>query len=104
MKSARTKATDIPKKVKDIVYERDGGRCVICGSYLGQPNAHVIPRSLGGMGVPKNIVTLCPVCHYTYDETAKRSIYRAQIETYLKGIYKDWNEEDMIYKSKWEET
>ena len=28
MKSKRAKATDIPQKVKQAVWERDGGRCV----------------------------------------------------------------------------
>ena len=26
-----TKATSIPKSVKEAVYERDGGRCILCG-------------------------------------------------------------------------
>ena len=26
-----TKATSIPKSVKEVVYERDGGRCILAG-------------------------------------------------------------------------
>lgn len=42
----RKYATDIPKSVKQAVYERDGGLCIICGKN-GQPNAHYIKRSQG---------------------------------------------------------
>ena len=44
MKSKRTKALSITPKVKKTVYERDGGRCVLCGSPHGLPEAHYIPR------------------------------------------------------------
>ena len=55
-----TKATSIPKSVKEAVYERDGGRCILCGRNNGEPVAHVIRRSQGGKGIEQNIVTLCP--------------------------------------------
>ena len=35
----RTKATSIPKKVKDAVWKRDGGKCVICGSKMALQDA-----------------------------------------------------------------
>lgn len=47
----QTKATSISKSVKCAVYERDGYRCIICGSSQGQPNAHYIARSQGGLGI-----------------------------------------------------
>ena len=62
MKSKRAKACDISKKVKDIVWERDGHRCIICGSYQAMPNSHYIRRSQGGLGIPENIVTMCSRC------------------------------------------
>ena len=64
----RTKALAIPQTVKDAVFKRDNERCVICGSPLGQPNAHVVRRSQGGKGIERNIVTLCYLCHRAYDE------------------------------------
>lgn len=55
MKSKRSKATDIPQKVKQAVWERDGGRCVVCGCCRNvMPNAHFISRSKGGLGIEEN--------------------------------------------------
>ena len=71
MKSKRTKALSITPKVKKTVYERDGGRCVLCGSPHGLPEAHYIPRSRGGLGIPENIVTLCRNCHRELDQTTR---------------------------------
>ena len=103
----QTKALAIPKAVKDAVYLRDNGRCVLCGSTLGEPVAHVVRRSQGGMGIEKNIVTLCPFCHQAYDEgttlwrfgkgTTRESLY-CHLVAHLKRFYPDWNRADMIYR------
>ena len=98
MKSKRSKACDISKKVKDEVWKRDEHKCIICGSYQAMPNAHYIARSHGGLGIPQNIVTLCRECHFTYDQTHLRQEYKNIIQAYLKGKYDDWNEQDLIYK------
>ncbi len=92
-----TRATAIPKAVKESVYRRDHGLCVICGN-PGLPNAHVVRRSRGGMGIEQNIVTLCPRCHREFDEGQNRSAYEDRILCYLKAHYPDWNREDLIYK------
>ena len=98
MKSTRSKACDIPQRVKSEVWERDKHRCVVCGSPYAMPNAHFRSRANSGIGVAKNIVTLCFKCHYNYDQTPKRQQYKAFIENYLKSKYKDWSEDDIIYK------
>ena len=98
MKSTRSKACDIPQRVKSEVWERDKHRCVVCGSPYAMPNAHFRSRANSGMGVAKNIVTLCFKCHYNYDQTPKRQQYKTFIENYLKSKYKDWSEDDIIYK------
>lgn len=100
-----TKRTMIPQAVKKAVYRRDRGRCVLCGC-LGEPVAHVVRRSQGGMGIEENIVTLCPACHRAYDEgaglerlgrgTTRESLYCCLV-AYLKGFYPDWSRENMIY-------
>jgi 5-methylcytosine-specific restriction endonuclease McrA len=46
----RTKALAISKEVKDAVFKRDGGKCILCGK-SGLAEAHYIPRSQGGLGI-----------------------------------------------------
>lgn len=99
-KSKRSKACDISPAVKAEVRERDGGCCIICGSPNGAPNAHYIPRSDGGLGIPQNVVTLCPVCHHDYDNGGKRQEYGAIIRNYLKGQYPGWDETKLRF-DKW---
>ena len=97
MKHKRTKATDIPKKVKERVAIRDDGRCIICGQ-LGIPNAHYIKRSQGGLGIEQNIVTLCIHCHHEQDFGKNSKEYTSKIKEYLQAYYgEDWNEKDLIY-------
>lgn len=106
MKSKRAKATDISNKIKKIVWERDEGKCVVCGScYNVMPNAHFISRKNGGLGIEQNIVTLCTEltknkCHRKYDFGTKeeREKIGQIIENYLKSYYKDWNKENLIYR------
>lgn len=101
MMSTRSKATDIPKAVKMAVYERDNGCCIICGQ-RGLPNAHYISRAKGGLGVERNIVTLCMKCHNTYDfgTASERESCKYIIKEYLVGCYPDFNENDLYFK-KW---
>ena len=96
MNSVR-RATDIPKAVKDRVYERDGGRCIFCGR-PGMPNAHFISRAQLGKGIEENIVTACFECHRRMDQFVDRKEYLEAAEEYLRGIYPHWNMEALIYK------
>jgi hypothetical protein len=100
-KSKRAKALDISTKVKQLVWERDGGRCIICGSRQAMPNAHYISRAHGGLGIPENVVTMCTMggCHYKYDfgTREEREEIGEQIREHLMNHYPDWNEEDLIY-------
>ena len=106
MKSRRARAVDIPAKVKRAVFERDGGRCVLCGcSRNVMPNAHFIPRSKGGLGIEENIVTLCTSftenrCHERFDfgSRAERAEIESRLEEYLRSIYPDWDREGLVYR------
>ena len=106
MKSNRTKATDIPQNIKRAVWERDRGRCVVCGCCRNvMPNAHFIPRSKGGLGIEENIVTLCTnltdnQCHYKFDfgTRQEREEIEEKIERYLKSKYLGWNREKLIFR------
>lgn len=93
----RTKATSIPKWVKDDVWERDHHSCIICGSTQAQPNAHFIKRSHGGLGVPQNIVTLCNRCHLQFDSSKDSMHIRAMIRDYLRNKYVGWQEHELRY-------
>lgn len=96
--SKRAKALDIPKSVKDRVWERDGEHCIICGSCHAAPNAHFIARSQGGLGIEQNIVTLCGDCHREYDNSEKRPVLRIMIRNYLLTKYPGMEEKDNYYR------
>lgn len=100
MKSKRAKACDISKKVKDIVWKRDGGKCIVCGNHEAMPNSHFIRRSQGGLGIEENIVTMCRMCHQMYDQGVDRKALEAYTEKYLKQLYPGWDREKLVYK-KW---
>ena len=88
MKGRRTKALEIPQKVKRIVFERDNGQCILCGA-PGLPEAHFIPRSKGGLGIEQNIVTLCRECHRRFDQSDDRKFIAEFItkgSTYTKCL------------------
>ena len=97
VKSKQSKACDISKAVKDAVWERDGHRCIICGSSEAMPNAHYIPRSQGGLGIEENIVTLCLDCHNAFDNSSARPWYHDQIKKYLESKYPDLDENKLVY-------
>lgn len=94
----RTKALMIPKFVKDRVFERDGGCCVWCGSGAGEPVAHFIARSHGGLGIEQNVLTLCHECHRRYDQSGHRKEMREFFREYLKKKYRGWKEEALVYR------
>lgn len=107
-----TKATKISEHVKDAVWARDGGFCILCGR-PGDPHCHVVRRSAGGMGLEENIITLCPRCHYAFDEGLymkelellgfrSRAEIKAFIYKYMETSYPGWTPEKVIYR-KWRE-
>ena len=100
-KSKRTKALEIPKYVKERVFERDGGCCVWCGN-IGNPNAHYISRAQGGLGIEENILTLCWPCHLRYDASSDRERMREYFREYLSSKYEGWNESKLIYRRWWQ--
>lgn len=99
--SKQSQACEISRKVKIKVCERDNGICIIpgCGK-RGQPNAHFIARSHGGLGIEENIVTLCHDCHNEFDNgTGKyRTSLDQAIEAYLRSKYPKWDRSKLIYQ------
>ncbi|MBD3178514.1 MAG: HNH endonuclease, partial [Candidatus Latescibacteria bacterium] len=56
----------IPRKVKDLVYRRDGGRCSFvsrsgrrCSSRWNLQYDHIVPYGKGGGNSPDNLRLLC---------------------------------------------
>lgn len=101
-----TKARDFSRSVKIAIAERDSidgwPCCVFCGvaapSELAYSNAHYIARSQGGLGVERNGLTLCPICHRKYDQTTARMEMRGFFREYLKEHYEDWSEDALYYR------
>ena len=103
--SKRALALAIPEEVKDKVWCRDAGRCVWCrlsGHWTGYPafpEAHYIPRSKGGMGIPENVLTLCRPHHDLFDHGTReqRSKMKSAFWNYLKHYYPDLEETELVY-------
>lgn len=105
---ARTKNLGITTRTKEEVAERDSFAgwpcCIVCGlpapvnNRLAFSNAHYISRSQGGLGVERNILTLCPGCHVRYDQTTERETLKAFFGRYLKSKYPDWDESTLVYQ------
>jgi len=100
MRSKRTKALDIPLKVRKEVLDRDD-HCIFCG--MGECEGayqimHYIPRSAGGLGIPRNLAVGCAKHHAMLDQGIKRAIYLAVFKQHLKDCYTDWNKDDLTYR------
>jgi len=53
----------LPDEVKVFVWNRDGGRCVKCGSNQRLEFDHVIPVAMGGANTARNLQLLCETCN-----------------------------------------
>lgn len=86
----RAQACQIPEIVKRKVYERDDGLCIFCGR-MGAPEAHIIPRSHGGLGNEYNIITVCRTCHEAMDNGRYREAFVRTAQEYIASKYGAWD-------------
>lgn len=56
-------ARRISQKIKDLVWNRDKGKCVYCGSKMSLEFDHIIPFSKGGSNTYRNLQLLCEKCN-----------------------------------------
>ncbi|WP_062543607.1 DNA translocase FtsK [Rufibacter tibetensis] len=57
------KREPIPQAVQDLVWNRDKGQCVNCGSKEKLEFDHIIPFSKGGSNTYRNLQLLCEKCN-----------------------------------------
>ena len=57
------KREPIPQDIQNRVWNRDGGKCVLCGSQDKLEFDHVIPFSKGGANTYRNLQLLCETCN-----------------------------------------
>lgn len=71
------------------IFERDGGRCVRCGTYqdLERVPHHIIYKSQGGLGTVDNGATVCRSCHCEAHskESVRRWFERYREERLMNG-------------------
>lgn len=68
-RQATFKRQPIPKSVKMYTWQRDGGRCVECGSKEKLEYDHIIPLSKGGSNTERNLQLLCEQCNRSKGST-----------------------------------
>lgn len=73
------------RRLCELVDERDGGRCIICGASFGLHHHHVRFRSAWGSDREDNLVLLCYKCHDIYAHGKKEKSYRGEFEEYLQS-------------------
>jgi len=59
----------IPESVRLLVWQRDGGQCVKCGSRERLEFDHIIPLAAGGSNTERNIQLLCEACNRSKGST-----------------------------------
>ena len=58
-----SKRVAIPANVRNSVWQRDGGKCVRCGSRVRLEFDHIVPVIKGGSNTARNIELLCESCN-----------------------------------------
>ena len=73
------------------VLERDGYRCLACGTTANLTMDHIVPASLGGRGKQKNLQTLCHPCNRAKGLKTTNYRRRARELEMLGTLLDAWN-------------
>lgn len=111
--SKRTKALAIPKEVKEAVWKRQKGKSLFAPYQpisVEECCCHYIPRSRGGLGIEQNIFGCTMSQHRLFDNNVLKTPWDVKstnlkieemhtvVRNHFKLNYKDWNEDDLIYR------
>lgn len=78
------------KRLNDSVHERDGYKCIVCGSYIDdREKMHHEPCGIYKSDEITKTVTLCERCHYERHHGAKSAEIRTKCVAYLQSLYGD---------------
>ncbi|MFG2141894.1 HNH endonuclease [Streptomyces sp. NPDC048650] len=95
MARRRTGPTDA---VRELVYQRDGGRCVRCGSVDRLTVHHRVNRGMGGareqwINQPPNLLLVCTTCNLWFEDNPRDSyaagwkVRRPQLPNEVRVLY-----------------
>ena len=68
-----------------LVHERDGYSCRMCGYHTSAPPHHILHKSHCGIDDERNLVTLCVKCHrrvHTDEKKYREILFNSQYEIY----------------------
>ena len=68
------------QETREIVLSRDEHSCRVCHINENLHVHHLIPRYLGGIDAPENLVSLCPPCHAAHHPTLQVSLSKSFIQ------------------------
>ncbi len=106
----RTKALQFTEKIALEIVERDQG-CIFCKqgyhmhgtdslAYQVTDIMHIVNKSQSGLGIHRNGALGCRYHHHLLDngnEGLRKEMIQI-LHEYMKGLYEDWNLEDLVYK------
>lgn len=73
------------KEICKLVDERDGNKCVICGSAWNIHHHHCRFRSAYGSDTIDNLVDVCARCHDVYCHGSKKKRWAETLKDYLSS-------------------
>lgn len=72
------------------IYQRDGYKCVYCGTHKKLTIDHVIPKSRGGLNTWENMVTCCFDCNSKKgNKTPQEANMKMSIKPYKPSVFSE---------------